>query len=107
MAIVREEERCVVLAGERERLRRRAGERERDRERNRKPVALCKKTSMETKEQMAMFFSIVDSSLHRKAHYIGKGVAEDIKISHCQVVQWFPTFFPGNPYLTFKILKDC
>lgn len=45
---VREEERRVVLAGERERLRRRPGERELERERERvrcwKPLTLCWRT---------------------------------------------------------------
>lgn len=39
-AAVRDEERLVVLAGERERLRRRLGERERERERVWKPATL-------------------------------------------------------------------
>lgn len=54
-AAVREDERRVDLAGERERLWRRPGDRERERERERiwKPRALWGKTANETKKDIA------------------------------------------------------
>lgn len=48
-AAVREDERRVVLAGERERLRRRPGERERERVRVWKAEKFCSKTTNKKK----------------------------------------------------------